>query len=84
MSFFPRIDNNDMGLTTVPNIVPTLFDDQPTVNNINLDEQANKLAKTSRFIFDFYIVLQAKNCNSSKIANKFIAKIYIFCLKPFK
>ena len=53
MSFFPRIDNNDMGLTTVPNIVPTLFDDQPTVNNINLDEQANKLAKTSRFIFDF-------------------------------
>ena len=57
MFFFMRLDNNDMGLTTVPNIVPTLFDDQPTVNNINLDEQANKLAKTSRFIYDYCIVL---------------------------
>ena len=43
-----------MGLTTVgANVVPTLFDDQPTVNNINLDEPAHKQAKTSKFIIHY-------------------------------
>ena len=41
-------ENNDIGLSTVvgqSRVVPTLFDDQPTVNNTNSEEPANKIAR---------------------------------------
>ncbi len=40
--------DHDMGMSTVAGqtgVVPTLFDDQPTVNNTNSEEPANKMAR---------------------------------------